>query len=64
MFYVRYRRSTLEVRISPRPTQDVLDAVRSGAVIREEGDDPYDGLMTEAEMRTRTREVLDFRGME
>lgn len=60
MFYVRVRHGRLEVRVSPRPTEDVTDAVRARPALLVALDDPNESLMDEKTMRDSTTEVLDF----
>lgn len=60
MFFVRLRNGRLQVRFSPRPTDNVMEAVRAEAVFEWVSDDPDDGFIEEAEMMDRTEVVLDF----
>ena len=60
MFYVRVRHGRLEVRVSPRPSADVTDAVRSPAALLVALHDPSESFMDEDTMKDSSAEVLDF----
>ena len=62
MFYVRFRHGKFRVRVSPMPTTDVMDAVRTAPLADQQIDRLQDGFMEEAEMQERAAAVLDFNG--
>lgn len=62
MFYVRVRHGRLEVRVSPRETIDVMDAVRAPAALLVALEDPAESFMDEKTMQEATASVLNFGG--
>jgi hypothetical protein len=64
MFYVRVRDGRLQVRLSPAPTSDVMEAAGGQAVVDLHQDDPHKCFMEEPAMKALAAAALDFSEVE
>jgi len=61
--YIRYRWSTLEVRVSKTKTNDIMEAVRGVTIFSEHigGEEALDGSLELKQLKQITRKVIDWK---
>ena len=50
MIYIRYRWGLLDVRISKKPTDDILEAVKGKSIYKKYIGGPYDGVIEDEQL--------------
>jgi hypothetical protein len=64
MIYVRYRWGNLEICISSKPTDDVMDAVMENYLLYETIGGEFDGSMTFEELKPYLEKFFDLTELE
>lgn len=58
--YIRYRHGFLNVKISKKPSKDVLDAIYGKEIYLQGLGDQWSGSMTFDELKLFTKDILDL----
>jgi hypothetical protein len=60
MAYFRYRWGNLSIRVSDKPTEDVMDAAGGKEVFNMNLGGEWDGVLEEREMRAQTKNIISY----
>jgi len=60
MFYIRYRWGGLSLRISPKSTNNVIEAVSGEEVCYTALGEQYDGVLSTKDMKKKLKNYLNF----
>lgn len=60
MIYIRYRHGYLSIRVSPAPSDDIMDAVGAKEIYGELIGNGADGDMEECELISITKHILQY----